>query len=104
MLLRRTLIALAAAATLASTAQAQTANPRVVKDPAPFFGTALLADSAINLAIKPWVKIADYVAAQAEINKAVVERFRDAGIEIPFPQREVRLVNAPPPEPGRRAA
>ena len=80
------------------------ANPRVVKDPAPFVGTALLADSAINLAIKPWVKIADYVAAQAEINKAVVERFRDAGIEIPFPQREVRLVNAPPPEPGRRAA
>ena len=80
------------------------ANPRVVKDPAPFFGTALLADSSITLAIKPWVKIADYVAAQAEINKAVVERFRDAGIEIPFPQREVRLVNAPPPEPGRRAA
>ena len=68
------------------------------------FGTALLADSSITLAIKPWVKIADYVAAQAEINKAVVERFRDAGIEIPCPQREVRLVNAPPPEPGRRAA
>lgn len=79
------------------------ANPRVVQDPAPFVGTAALADSAINLAIKPWVKIADYVAAQAEINKAVVERFRDAGIEIPFPQREVRLVNAPPPGPGFRA-
>lgn len=80
------------------------ANSRVVKDPAPFVGTAALADSSINLAIKPWVKIADYVAAQAEINKAVVERFRAAGIEIPFPQRDVRVVNVPPPSPGLRAA
>ncbi len=79
------------------------ANPRVVQDPAPIVGTAVLADSSIIFAIKPWVKIADYGAAQAEINKAVVERFRDAGIEIPFPQREVRLVNAPPPGPGFRA-
>ena len=68
-------------------------NARVVKDPAPVVGTAALADSSINLAIKPWVKLADYVPAQAEINKAVIEHFREAGIAIPFPQREVRLLN-----------
>ena len=68
-------------------------NARVVKDPAPVVGTAALADSSINLAIKPWVKLADYVPAQAEINKAVIEHFREAGITIPFPQREVRLLN-----------
>ena len=78
------------------------ANRRVLKDPAPLVGTAALADFSINLAIKPWVKIADYGIAQAEINKAVVERFRAAGIEIPFPQREVRILNAPPPAPGIR--
>ena len=78
------------------------ANLRIVKDPAPVVGTAALADSAITLAIKPWVKIADYGVAQAEINKAVVERFREAGIEIPFPQREVRILNAAPPAPGMR--
>lgn len=78
------------------------ANPRVMKEPAPLIGTAALADFSINLAIKPWVKIADYGIAQAEINKAVVERFRAAGIEIPFPQREVRILNAAPPAPGLR--
>ena len=78
------------------------ANPRILKDPVPLVGTAALADSSINLAIKPWVKIADYGIAQAEVNQAVVERFRAAGIEIPFPQREVRIWNAPPPAPGMR--
>lgn len=78
------------------------ANPRVVKDPAPLVGTAALADSSINLAIKPWVKIADYGIAQAEVNQAVVERFRTAGIEIPFPQREVRVLNAATSAPGIR--
>ena len=67
-------------------------------------GTSVLGDSAITIAIKPWVKIADYVPAQAEINKAVIERFREAGIEIPFPQREVRILNAPPAPPFNRAA
>jgi small conductance mechanosensitive channel len=80
------------------------ANPRAMKDPAPVVGTSVLGDSAITIAIKPWVKIADYVAAQAEINKAVIERFREAGIEIPFPQREVRILNAPPAPALNRAA
>lgn len=35
--------------------------------------------------------VPDYAPAQGEIYEAVVERFRAAGIEIPFPQREVRL-------------
>ena len=67
-------------------------NPRVLKDPAPVVGTATLADSSIVIAIKPWTKLADFGAAQAEINKAVVEKFREVRVEIPFPQREVRLL------------
>ncbi len=67
-------------------------NPRVLKDPAPAVGTASLADSSIVIAIKPWMALADFGPAQAEINKAVVEAFRDAGIQIPFPQREIRVL------------
>jgi small conductance mechanosensitive channel len=70
-------------------------NPRVLKDPAPGVGTSALADSSIVIAIKPWTALADFGAAQAEINKAVIERFREAEIQIPFPQREVRLVSSP---------
>jgi small conductance mechanosensitive channel len=67
-------------------------NPRVLKDPAPVVGTSTLADSSIVLAIKPWASVADYGAMQGEVTKAVVERFREAGIQIPFPQREIRIL------------
>ncbi|HEU6448751.1 MAG TPA: mechanosensitive ion channel domain-containing protein [Verrucomicrobiae bacterium] len=68
-------------------------NPRVLKEPVPVVGVALLADSSVNIAVKPWVKVDDFVAATAEVNQAIVEAFRAQKIEIPFPQREVRLLN-----------
>ncbi len=68
-------------------------NPRVLKDPVAGVGVAMLADSSINLAIKPWTKVEDYSAAGAEINQAIAESFRANKIEIPFPQREVRMIN-----------
>lgn len=70
------------------------ANPRVLKDPAPVVGVTALGDSAVTIGIGPWVAVTDYVAAQAEIYQAVLERFRASRIEIPFPQREVRMLPA----------
>jgi small conductance mechanosensitive channel len=67
-------------------------NSRVLKDPAPVIQVTLLADSSINIAVKPWVKVPDYVQAGGEINKAIVETFRGRDIVIPFPQREVRIL------------
>ncbi len=69
-------------------------NPRVLKNPVAVVGTSGLGDSAVFIAIKPWVNVPDYNPAAAEINLAVLERFRAARIEIPFPQREVRLLNS----------
>lgn len=68
------------------------ANHLVLKDPAPFLQVHALADSSVNLAVKPWVKAADYAQAVGEINLAVLEAFRGRGIVIPFPQREVRML------------
>ena len=67
-------------------------NPRVLKEPAPLVRTTSMADSSIVIAILPWSTLADFGAMRAEINKAVVEKLRAAGIQIPFPQREVRLL------------
>jgi small conductance mechanosensitive channel len=72
-----------------------TTNPRVLKDPAPGIGITALSDCSINIAVKPWTSVADYGAAQAEIYQAILDRFRAQKIEIPFPQREVRLLNNP---------
>jgi len=70
-------------------------NPRVLKEPVPVVGVTMLADSSINIAVKPWVKVDDFVFAQVEINQAIAEQLRAANISIPFPQREVRLLNNP---------
>ena len=69
------------------------ANPRVLKDPTPIVGVTLLADSSINIAIRPWTKVDDYIPAQVEINQAVAEQLRAANVSIPFPQCEVRMLN-----------
>ena len=69
-----------------------TRNTRVLKEPAPIVGVTLLADSSVNIAVKPWTAVADYGPAQAEIYQAIVEQFRANKIEIPFPQREVRML------------
>ncbi|HEX3627139.1 MAG TPA: mechanosensitive ion channel domain-containing protein [Verrucomicrobiae bacterium] len=68
-------------------------NPRILKDPVPFVGVSMLADSSINIAIRPWTAVADFGFAQIEVNQAVAEQLRAASISIPFPQREIRLVN-----------
>jgi len=67
-------------------------NPRVLKDPSPMIQVLMLADSSVNIGVKPWVSVFDYGAAFGEINKAIVEAFRARDIIIPFPQREVRLL------------
>jgi small conductance mechanosensitive channel len=70
------------------------ASPRVLKDPVPFVGIAALGDFSIQITIKPWTKVADYNPAQIEIYEAILNQFRANKIEIPFPQREVRMVSS----------
>jgi small conductance mechanosensitive channel len=69
-------------------------NPRVLADPSAFIGAVRLGDFAINIAVRPWVAVPDYVAATSELNQAILEAFRDRGIIIPFPQRELRVLPA----------
>jgi small-conductance mechanosensitive channel len=46
----------------------------------------------VQIAIKPWVAVADYGVVEGELNLAIVEALRQRGIVIPYPQREVRLI------------
>ena len=70
------------------------ANPRVLQDPRPVFGVNRLADFSVAVNVNPWVNVPDYIPAIAEINRAILETFRQRGIEIPFPQQEVRVLAA----------
>jgi small conductance mechanosensitive channel len=71
------------------------ANPRVLPEPAYIVGVAALADKSIRIAVKPWVKVPDYLPAGAEINRAIVEKISAAGVDYPGAAREIRIVNAP---------
>jgi small conductance mechanosensitive channel len=68
-------------------------NPGVLADPAPVVGISQLGDSGITISVNPWTSVADFLKVQAELNQTIIERFRAAQIEIPFPQREVRLLS-----------
>jgi small conductance mechanosensitive channel len=69
-------------------------NSRVLADPAPVIQAVTLADSAIEISLKPWVAVTDYIAVVGELNLSLVEELHRQGIGIPYPQREVRMLAA----------
>ncbi len=70
------------------------ANPRVLKQPVPQVGITRLADSGIEITLRPWCRAEDYWDVHFEIYRAILDRFRERGIEIPYPHRDVRLWGA----------
>jgi small conductance mechanosensitive channel len=72
------------------------AEARVLKDPVALVGIRELADSVIVIAVRPWVRVPDYENTRIALYRSLVEAFRDQGIEMPCPQREVRLLGQAP--------
>lgn len=62
------------------------ADSRVLPDPAPQIAVSELADSSVNLVVRPWVNKADYWGLKFDFTRAVKEAFDREGVEIPFPQ------------------
>ncbi len=71
------------------------ADARVLAEPAADVAVLQLADSSVNLAIRPWAKTGDAWAVQTTLLRAIKERFDAEGISIPFPQREVTVHASP---------
>jgi small conductance mechanosensitive channel len=70
------------------------AHPKILQEPEPVIRVLTLADSGVQIAIRPWTTVTDFIDASSDITQAVLETFREHGIHIPFPQREVRLLGA----------
>ena len=84
-------------AALAAVREVLANNARVLKDPVAVVQPVQLADSSVNIAVRPWVLIEDQGSATGEINAAILAALRARGIGIPFPQREVRLIGTGTP-------
>ena len=82
------------ATTLAALRELAIGNARVLRDPEPLVQIVALAESAVQIAVKPWVAVSDFSPVVDELSRAIIEDCRRRGISIPVPQREVRLLGA----------
>lgn len=74
--------------------EVMTQHEKVLTDPAPFVGVLEMADSSVNLAVRPHCKPEDYWDVFFDINEQVKMALDANNISIPFPQRDVHLINA----------
>ncbi|MDI1483390.1 mechanosensitive ion channel family protein [Polyangium sp. y55x31] len=67
------------------------ADSRVLREPAPLIGVRKVGDAVLTVSVRPWVRVPDYELALLGLYRALVEAYRDRGIDIPLPQREIRV-------------
>jgi small-conductance mechanosensitive channel len=72
--------------------------PEVMSEPAPMAMFQGFGDSSLDFRLLAWVSTIDLgPQAQTALRIAVLRKLEAAGIEIPFPQRDVHLVAPPAP-------
>lgn len=62
-------------------------NELVLKEPAPSVLVMELADSSINLAVRPWTDAANFMLVHSQTLEQCKNAFDVAGIEIPYPHQ-----------------
>ncbi|WP_010169961.1 mechanosensitive ion channel family protein [Pseudomonas sp. PAMC 25886] len=67
-------------------------DPRVLADPAPAAVVSTLGDSSITVSLRVWTKTSDYWDVMFMFNELARDRLKGAGIDIPFPQRVIRVM------------
>ena len=71
-------------------------DPRVLKDPAPAVVVTALGDSAITMSLRVWVNTPDYWDVLFMFNEHARDRLKAEGVDIPFPQLVIRVVQEVP--------
>lgn len=76
----------------------------VTQEPPPQIGVMGFGESSIDLGMRYWVQTHRYYQIQYAANLAVFKALLDAGIQIPYPRREVRMLNGDAAAPTAAAA
>ncbi len=66
-------------------------DQRVLRDPAPLVAVGELADSSVNINVRPWVNTEDFWPLRADLLENIKLAFDAEGVTIPFPQRDVHI-------------
>jgi small-conductance mechanosensitive channel len=69
-------------------------HPRVLKDPVPEVFLREFSDNGLNLELSIWIGDPEegQFGLRSALNLEIWKRFREEGIEIPYPQRDIRIV------------
>ncbi|MFO2462595.1 mechanosensitive ion channel [Pseudomonas sp. 15FMM2] len=67
-------------------------DSRVLVDPEPVAVVSTLGDSSITVSLRAWTKTADYWDVVFMLNEKARDRLKAVGIDIPFPQRVIRVM------------
>lgn len=70
-------------------------EPRVLNDPAAVVAVGELADSSVNLVVRPWCANEDYWGVRFDLTRRLKEELERSGCSIPFPQTDVHLHKVP---------
>ena len=89
--------------------EAASSQPRVLSDPAPRCLVKAFGDSAIELEIRFWIQDANSGVSnvKSDVMLEAWRLFRENGVEIPYPQRDLHIRSGalpPPPTPEKKAA
>jgi small conductance mechanosensitive channel len=66
-------------------------EPRILEDPAYQVAVSELADSSVNLVVRPWCAAEDYWSLRFDLTRALKEKLEAAGCSIPYPQQDVYM-------------
>ena len=67
-------------------------HPDILDEPAPLISFELFGDNSLNLTMRAYLNDVDKrLATLTDLHQAILDKFRVAGIEISFPQRDVHL-------------
>lgn len=64
----------------------------VTNDPPPQVGIEAFGDSSVDIGYRYWVPTHEYFQTLHVVNLAVFKALKSAGVTIPFPQREVKVM------------
>jgi small-conductance mechanosensitive channel len=67
------------------------ANEKVLDAPETDVLVTGLGESSVDLVLRAWVKTPDFVATRSELTEAIHRDFAQAGVSIPFPQRDLHV-------------
>ncbi len=82
------------AAAVAAIQEVLAKDARVLEDPAPVVAVGNLGDSSVDLVVRPWCTKEDYWGLRFDLLRDLKAAVEGAGCSIPFPQRDVHLLQA----------